>query len=161
MRFISRICMAFAVAMMLGSAALAQSILTVQVKQAGQAAKTIQFSPEDLRALGLFELETSNDYLDEMALFEGVLMRDLIAAVDAGNTKIARLFAENDYVVEVSTQEFLIYDVMLALKQNGVALSLRDKGPIWMIYPTSDFPELQDPSFNNRLIWQLVRVEFE
>ena len=42
---------------------------------------------------------------------------------------------------------------------NGKRLSLRDKGPIWVIYPMTDNKELQDPAYNQRLVWQLVKIE--
>lgn len=156
-----RFSMVLAVAMSFGSMSFAQTILTVHVKTEGKADKITSFSREELAAMGMFKLTTANDYLDGEAQFEGVLMRNLLAAVAASGAKLARLIAENDYSVEISTQEFFEYDVLLAMSQDGERLSLRDKGPIWMIYPMSDFPELQDPSFNSRLIWQLDRVELE
>jgi hypothetical protein len=44
---------------------------------------------------------------------------------------------------------------------DGVPLSKRDKGPIWMIYPMSDHEELRDPVYNSRLIWQVVKLEYK
>ena len=69
--------------------------------------------------------------------------------------------AANDYTVEIQAAEFETYDVIFALDIDGEILSMRDKGPIWLMYPISDFEELQKPIYNNRLIWQLVRVEIE
>ncbi len=53
----------------------------------------------------------------------------------------------------------LEYDVIFAMSQNGERLSIRDKGPIWVIYPMTDNDELQDRVYNDRLIWQLVKVD--
>jgi hypothetical protein len=49
--------------------------------------------------------------------------------------------------------------VILALSMDGRELSLRDKGPIWIVYPRDDHKELHDPVFNSRWIWQLDRLE--
>lgn len=161
MTLFSRVAAIFAVAISFCTASAAEPILTVQVKNAGKDVETTHFSREDLLALHQFTLTTANDFVDGKPRFEGPLMRDLIAAVSGQHTEVARLFAENDYTVKISTQEFLDYDVVLALTQDGKRLSLRDMGPIWLIYPMSDHPELADPSNNNKLIWQLVRVELE
>ncbi len=42
---------------------------------------------------------------------------------------------------------------------DGERLSLRDKGPLWLMYPIDDHAELQDPLYNVRLIWQLTSME--
>ncbi|MBV1864115.1 MAG: hypothetical protein KUG74_06720 [Rhodobacteraceae bacterium] len=157
----SRVALIIALAVSFCTASVAETILTVQVKNTGQANKTTQFSRKELLDLGQITLTTANDFVDGTPSFEGPLMRDLISAVSGQHTTVARLFAENDYIVEIPTHDFLDYDVVLALSQDGKRLSLRDMGPIWLIYPMSDHPELADPSYNNRLIWQLVRVELE
>jgi hypothetical protein len=38
-------------------------------------------------------------------------------------------------------------------------MRVREKGPIWLIYPWSARPELKTAVFNNRAIWQLRRLE--
>jgi len=139
----------------------AETILTVTVKLADGTEMSTEFTREDLQAVGITSVYTGNDYVDGLVEFEGPLMRDLMMAVGGQKAKIARLSAVNDYTVEVDVEEFFNYNVIIALRQNGEALSLRDKGPIWLIYPMSDHVELQEPAFNSRLIWQLDRVVFE
>jgi hypothetical protein len=53
------------------------------------------------------------------------------------------------------------YDVILAVLRDGEVMSVRDKGPIWVIYPMDDYPELQDDVFNGRLVWQLKSISVE
>ena len=53
------------------------------------------------------------------------------------------------------------YDVILAMWANGVRLSRRDKGPIWLMYPLDDHPELSEAKYSSRLVWQLVRMELK
>jgi hypothetical protein len=48
---------------------------------------------------------------------------------------------------------------ILALKRDGETLSRRDKGPIWIVYPRDDFPELQLETINARWVWQLIELE--
>ncbi len=37
----------------------------------------------------------------------------------------------------------------------------RDKGPIWMIYPISKFPELNTEMYSSSAIWQLTDIVVE
>lgn len=38
-------------------------------------------------------------------------------------------------------------------------MSVRDKGPLWVIYPYDSDPALQSEVTYARSIWQLVRIE--
>ena len=107
------------------------------------------------------DVVTSNEFVDGKKHFKGPLMREVLAQFSGVKSGKVWLTAANDYQVEVATSEFADYDVILALSMDGVALSKRDKGPIWVIYPMSDFAELRDPVYNSRLIWQLVKVEYQ
>lgn len=118
-----------------------------------------EFTLEELRKMPQHEIVTGNEFVEGTPTFRGPLVRDVLAAAGLDGVARVRLVAANDYVVEVDTEEFRTYDAILALTQDGRPLTRRDKGPIWMMYPISDHPELQDPVYNSRLIWQLVRIE--
>ena len=69
------------------------------------------------------------------------------------------MMSVGDYKTTIPAHEVLDYDVIIAVLQDGKPMSVRDKGPFWVIYPMTDYEELQDPGFNDRLIWQLSDVE--
>ncbi|MCP5088798.1 MAG: molybdopterin-dependent oxidoreductase [Rhodobacteraceae bacterium] len=143
------------------SAGLAETILTVRVKQIGQADLIAEYSLADMQAMRQHTIVTANEFVDGKQEFQGPLARDILVNLNAQDAKVARLTAANDYSVEVPVEEFFHYDAVLALQMGGQQLSRRDKGPIWVIYPMSEHKELQDPVYNNRLIWQLVEMEIE
>lgn len=120
----------------------------------------ILLSEAELMALPHTAINTENEFVDGMTRFDGPLGRDLIALMGGGGTTVV-LTAVNDYAVEVPVEDFETYDVVLAVSADGVRFSRRDKGPIWVVYPMSDHRELQDPVYNARLIWQLVRMELK
>ena len=70
-----------------------------------------------------------------------------------------RASALNDYTIEIPIAELRQYPVLLALDRDGQPLSVRHRGPIWLVYPWSDFPELDDRVHRQRSIWQLVELE--
>ncbi|MCP5072631.1 MAG: hypothetical protein GY947_04955 [Rhodobacteraceae bacterium] len=162
MKVFSLIMAAMVALSIIGSAAgAADTVLTVRVKQIGQADTVIEYSMADLEAMHQHALETTNDFVDGKQVFQGPRVKDLLIYLGAQDAKTARLTAANDYSVEIATEEFFRYDAILALTMGGERFSTRDKGPIWVMYPMSEHEELQDPVFNNRLIWQLVGMELE
>jgi len=120
-----------------------------------------EFTLAELKAMPQTEIVTSNEFVDDVELFSGPLARDVLIKVGGGSATTVTMTAANDYQVDIPVHEFFDYDAILALSMDGQPFSMRDKGPIWVIYPMSDFPELQDPVYNSRLIWQLVRMNFK
>jgi len=70
-----------------------------------------------------------------------------------------RFVAANDYYVDIPTEDLVKYHAILAMQADGRPLTRREKGPLWLMYPISDYPALQDPIYMRRLIWQVVRIE--
>ena len=87
-----------------------------------------------------------------------MLLRDLLNK--QGLQKAAKLNAKalNDYVTTITVADVYKYDVLLALTQDGKLLTRRNKGPVWVIYPLSQNPELDKPSYHSAMIWQLRAI---
>jgi hypothetical protein len=114
---------------------------------------------EDLRALPRTMITTTTEFTDGPTQFAGPLARDVLTPPDGATVAVMR--AINDYSVEIPLDDFRRFDVVLAIEVNGKTMSRRDKGPIWVMYPLDDHPELQSPIYINRLIWQLSSVAFK
>jgi len=134
----------------------AQVVLTVEREGAPETARS--FTLDELKAMPQSEIRTANEFIDGVRSFRGPRVSYLLRICNADGAASVRMIALNDYEVEVQVSEFDKYQPILALTMDGKELSVRDKGPIWVIYPMSDFSELRDPVFNSRLIWQLDRI---
>jgi hypothetical protein len=132
----------------------AQTVLTLS-----RADGAIALSLSDLETLPQHQLTTANEFVDQPVTYRGPLARDVLALFDLDRAPIVRFTALNDYYIDVPTSDLHRYDVILAMEANGRRLSRRDKGPLWLMYPISDFPELSDPRYHARLIWQVVTAE--
>jgi hypothetical protein len=117
-----------------------------------------EFDRAMLEALGLSQLATSTEWTDGKPAFTGVLASKLLAAVGAHGTTVLAT-ALDDYQIAIPLDDFTRYPVLLALTMNGAQLTPRDKGPIWIVYPRDDHPELRNPQINERWIWQLQALE--
>ena len=113
-----------------------------------------------LEALGTEKLRTSSPWTDGVVEFEGVPARAVMRAVGAAGER-AVASALNDYQIDIPLQDFENYPVLFALKMNGRDLTVRDRGPIWIVYPRDDYPELRNERVNARWVWQLSGLTVE
>lgn len=151
---------AFAAGISVGGlpAAAEEATLVVRNTTVPEAAE-VRLAEADLLALPQVTIRTRTDFTDGVVTFVGPLARDAVAVVPEGTATIAHLVAANDYSHDIPLSDFTEYDVILAMEADGKRLSLRDKGPLWVMYPIDDHPELKDPVYNPRLVWQLTEIE--
>lgn len=119
---------------------------------------TLQMDLGRLESLGLHALETSSIWTDGVHRYEGVLLHSLIQALDIGEARL-RLHALNDYKVELPASEATEEAPLLSFRVDGALLSVRDKGPIWLIYPFDSDAAYRTDTIFSRSIWQLDRIE--
>jgi hypothetical protein len=134
----------------------AQDILTVETSE-----KSKSYTLEEMLAMPQTKVVTKNDYVDEVTTFEGPSLRSILEQMDIGPEATLKMLALNDFSSEAPAADAYNYDVILAVLLNGETMSVREKGPIWVIYPMDENPELQDDSYNGRLAWQLKSISVE
>jgi hypothetical protein len=143
----------------LGTKPAGPVILTVSgnIEHVG-AERVVRLDRAMLEEIGTTKLKTSTAWTTGEAEFEGVLVRDLLDALGAEGTLVVAT-ALNDYVVSIPLRELYDYPVLLALKMNGEYLEIRDKGPIWIVYPRDQFSELRNSMVDKKWVWQLSELE--
>ena len=117
------------------------------------------FDRSMLEGLTVTRIRTTTPWTEGVREFEGVLARDLMALLGAEGT-IVIATALNDYKVEIPVSDFVRYPVLLAISMDGVPLGIRDKGPVWIIYPQDDYAELNTETTQHKWIWQLKSLHF-
>ncbi|WP_435988354.1 sugar phosphate nucleotidyltransferase [Sulfitobacter sp. SH24] len=70
-----------------------------------------------------------------------------------------RATAINDYAVEIPLEDAVEEGPIIAYKMDGAVMSLRDKGPLWIVYPFDNNPNYSTEVTYARSIWQLDRIE--
>lgn len=113
-----------------------------------------------LEGIGGATIDTSTAWTEGKGRFQGVLLSKLMERVGAtGDTAVA--IAINDYKVEIPISDFSRYPVILAYRMNGEVLKIRDKGPLWIIYPQDDHPELKTKETQAKWVWQVKEIQFK
>ncbi len=110
--------------------------------------------------LGTTELKTTTPWTDGEQVFKGVLAKTLFDRLGAQGTMVVAT-ALNDYTVSIPMDDFQNYDVLLATEMNGEEMRVSDKGPVWIVYPRDDHPELQERRISERWVWQLKALEVQ
>ncbi len=119
---------------------------------------TAQFDRAMLESLGLVTIETASPWYEGKVKFEGVSLDKLMKQVEAKGDRIS-VIALNDYATEIPMADFKKYNVILALKRNGEYMPVRDKGPLFIVYPYDSDPELRTQTYYARSAWQVARIE--
>ncbi|MGL4287834.1 MAG: molybdopterin-dependent oxidoreductase, partial [Phreatobacter sp.] len=118
---------------------------------------TAQFDRAMLEALGLVSFETATPWHSGPQKFEGVSIAKLLRTVGASGDRIQAI-ALNDYTTEIPVEDFTRYNVILALKRNNEYMPVRDKGPLFIVYPYDSDPELRSQKYYSRSAWQLAQI---
>ena len=119
---------------------------------------TAQFDMEGLAALPVTTFKTATIWTEGVNEFTGVALKDLAEAVGMEGTTI-RATAINDYAVEVPLSDAVEGGPIVAYAMNGEPMSVRDKGPLWIVYPYDQNTDYQTEVIYSRSIWQLDRIE--
>ncbi|MFK7764536.1 MAG: oxidoreductase [Roseobacter sp.] len=113
---------------------------------------------EMLEEMGAVTFETSTIWTEGVQRFTGVELSVLLDALDAAGTQL-RASAVNDYAVDIPMIDAKAGGPIVAFLRNGEEMNLRNKGPLWIVYPYDRAPEYQSELIYSRSIWQLDRIE--
>ena len=116
------------------------------------------FDREMLRNLGETSFETTTIWTDGPQRFTGVPLSAVMEALGV-NSGTLRAYAINDYAVELPLGAPGEPEPLIAYAQNGAPMSVRENGPLWLVYPYDSDPALQTELIYSRSIWQLDRIE--
>jgi len=111
-----------------------------------------------LEAMEPVEFTTTTTWTVGPQVFTGVLLRDLLAALGVTDGTI-RASAANDYAVDIPVSDAVEGGPIVAYLLNGQPMSLREKGPLWIVYPYDAKLEYQSEVIYSRSIWHLERME--
>ena len=116
-----------------------------------------QFDRGMLESLGMVTVETTTPWYKGPMKFEGVPLDKLMADVGAKGAHVVA-YALNDYSTDIPMEDFTKHHAILALKRNGEYMPVRDKGPLFVIYPYDSDPELKSQTYYSRSAWQVARL---
>lgn len=115
------------------------------------------FDLELLESLGTRELVTVTPWTRGEQRFSGIDPRALLAAVGAHGSELEAT-ALDGYRVVVPVADLERFPMLLATRRDGRPMPVRDRGPLWLVYPWSTHPEATYEPYRGRAIWQLRTI---
>ena len=125
-------------------------------------AGSVRLSLADLKKLPQHSFSTNTPWTREPHLYAGPLLRDVLVAAGADlSATTIRAVALNDYQISIPMKDALSYPVIVAHLRDGKPMPVRDRGPLFIIYPFDSDADLQSTRFYQRAIWQLKSMQVE
>lgn len=118
---------------------------------------TAQFDMEMLKSMEAETFETSTMWTEGPQTFTGVPMYILMERVGAHDVTI-HATAINDYAVDIPVSDWSTKGAILAYERNGAEMTIRNKGPLWVVYPFDSDARFRAEVIYSRSIWQLDRI---
>ena len=119
----------------------------------------ISLTVEELRGMGADEIQTGTPWTDGQTTFTGVTGRRLVETLKAAGTEVTGS-AINDYHTIIPFEVFNSGSLLLAYAQDGQPMSVREKGPLWIVFPFDADPLYRSDTYKAYAIWSLTRLEF-
>lgn len=110
-----------------------------------------------LEELPMHEVKTQNPWESGVVTYQGLLLSDLLSYVGADGTAVL-VTALNDFRSTISIGDLKSYDVILAYKREGSYMAVRDKGPLFVVFPFTDVPALANEMRYAQSVWQVSRI---
>lgn len=116
------------------------------------------YSPADLETLPTYRLTTRTPWRTEPAVFDGILLSDLLDANGMGSVAAIKVTAENDYVAVLPRALWDSLTIVIATRVDGQAHSRRNRGPIQFVIDQDSY-QSSDITNESHLVWMAARIE--
>nr|WP_315183665.1 molybdopterin-dependent oxidoreductase [uncultured Albidiferax sp.] len=103
---------------------------------------------------------TQTPWYPKPVTFTGPLLRDVLAAAGAKGSKIVAV-ALNDYKTEIPFDDATKFDPIVAHLLDSKPMSIREKGPLFIVYPFDTSADLRTEMYYNRSAWQLSSLRVQ
>jgi len=137
-----------------------EAMLKISGKTDMTANGSLQLNLSQFEAIGLTTVVTKTPWHKETTTFSGVSGKALLQYLGAKSTEVEAI-ALNDYKVTIPVSDLSNTGLIFATRKNGVPMSIRDKGPIFIIYPFDTSQNLNNEVIYGRSIWQLKALNFQ
>jgi hypothetical protein len=117
------------------------------------------YDPASLEEIGARRMTTITPWRETPAVFEGVLLRDVLSQNGLEDAQQIRVIAENGYAVEINRDIWMNWEVLVATRVNGAPHSRRNRGPIQFVLPMSADAEAGAGHMASNWVWMAERIE--
>lgn len=132
------------------------TVLTVITSDHPQGRK---FTLSEIESLGVQELKIKLEWEGESGLYQGVYLKDLLAQTGLENAPFLKTKALDDYAVKIPQNMWTEGKAILVTRRDGKELSIRNKGPLRLMFPTQEDSVLKSATAPDYWIWNLKSIQ--
>ncbi len=114
----------------------------------------------DLEKLPKAEIRTTTPWHNGVQHFEGVSLQVLMESLKLSGAN-AQVTALNRYRTTIPMKDFSEFKPILAYRRNGAPMEVREKGPLFIIYPYDSNTALKHDTYFSRSAWQVRSITVE
>ncbi|MFL4471601.1 molybdopterin-dependent oxidoreductase [Tateyamaria armeniaca] len=140
------------------SPVLAQSNMDLQITASASESDTLTLSLAELDAMAQVTFTTTTIWTDGDVTFSGVPLKAVLARANKKGSAV-EMVALNDYKVAIPMATIEDTVPIIATRMNGEPISVRDKGPYWIVFPYDHDPKYRTETIHAFSIWQLNRLK--
>ncbi len=142
------------------SQALAANGATVLSITPGTGLPAVDFSDADLMSLPQVSFETTTIWTEGVKTFSGPALTSVLSAAGVEEVgSVIRLTALNDYIVEMDRALIEPAAPIIANRIDGDPFGVRDKGPLWLIFPYDSDDRYRTEVIFGVSVWQLRSID--
>ena len=119
--------------------------------------RTAQLDLAMLDALPQTSFSTNTIWTVGALSFSGPTLMSVLTSLGATEGKITAI-AANDYSITLAPGTVDNSYPILATRKNGVPFTLRQSGPIWLVYPYDSYEKYRTDLIYSQSVWQLIRL---
>jgi hypothetical protein len=115
------------------------------------------FTMRQLEQLPQVTFTTSTPWYPKPVTMTGPLLRSVLEAAGAKGSKLTAVALDN-YKAEIPFEDAAAQQVIVARLMDGKPMAIRNRGPLFIIYPFDSSKELQTEKYYFRSAWQLSQL---
>jgi hypothetical protein len=137
-------------------------LLTVSGPALAQTSESTSADFDEAMLLSLPQrtIKTTTPWHDGVQEFTGPDLYNLIEEFAPQATTL-RIAALNDYSATVQTAFVAQYRPVLAIRHNGQPMRVREKGPLFVVFPYDSDPALRNETVFSWSVWQIRSIRCE
>ena len=129
-----------------------------QLTVTGPDGASVTYTVSALETFDTYRVVTVTPWRKTPATFEGVLLRDVLAASDLDAVSAIRVTAENDFSSDLEQEIWMSVPVMVATRVDGRPISRRERGPLLFVVEDALY-QASAATQERHLVWMAARIE--
>ncbi|WP_254868912.1 molybdopterin-dependent oxidoreductase [Vibrio hepatarius] len=101
---------------------------------------------------------TQLPWFEEEQTFTGFRVADLLEQYGIDDYTSVWFIGLNDYSSITTKENIIQYDPIVTYEMDGESIPVRKKGPFWLMFNLSKYPELDKVEFHAQMVWQLKEI---